>query len=247
MKKDTRIILALFSKSPYALQPWADAGWDCWNFDRDADCGFHHGQNFDAFRLDHGPKALIDTFREWGVRPALIVSFPPCDDLAVCGAKHFKKKRRHDPKFQQKALALFRLGERLASHYECPCLTENPVSMAATLYRKPEMYISPHMYGGYLPKNDIHPEYPSYIAPRDAYRKTTCYWLKNGMLLAPQKPVALYDNGVSTALGRAGNSTQFLKLGGRSEKTKTIRALTPRSPFMALFRKMEGVISQAWS
>lgn len=106
------------------------------------------------------------------------------------------------------------------------------------------MIISPNEYGGYLPAKDVHPEYPQYIVPRDAYRKQTCYWLLNGMKLAKKKPVPLFDTGVKTKLGRAKNSKQFLKLGGKSEKTKTIRSLTPRSPFIALFKAMEPIIRE---
>ncbi len=240
-------ILALFSKSPHALQPWADAGYHCLNIDRDANCGRHHNQDFDAWNLElDGIKDdLIEFFDKEGLRPALILSFPPCDDLAVCGAKHFKLKRESDKEFQEKAIKLFSLGEELADHYSCPSLTENPVSQAATLYRKPDLYISPEEYGGYLPEDDRHPEYPEYIVPRDAYRKKTGYWLKNGMKLAPKKSVPLFDTGVTTELGQAGNSKQFLKLGGKSKKTKTIRSLTPRSPFIALFEAMEPIIKSA--
>lgn len=234
-------ILALFSKSPYALEPWAKAGYYCLNLDEDAYCGHNHGQDFDAFNLYH-KQGLIDFFEEEGIQPVLIVSFPPCDDLAVCGAKHFAEKKAGDSDIQKKAMQLFTLGEELADIYDCPSLTENPVSQAASLYRKPDIYISPNEYGGYLPEDDIHPEYPQYIAPRDAYRKKTGYWLKNGMHLAPKKPVPLFDTGVTTALGKRGNSRQFLKLGGKSEKTKTIRSLTPRAPFIALFEAMEPVI-----
>lgn len=93
MKKGIQpAIVALFSKSPYALQPWADAGYYCINFDKDAYCGHNFGQDFDAFDLRQW-QGLIEFFDEEGIVPVLVVAFPPCDDLAVCGAKHFAGKR----------------------------------------------------------------------------------------------------------------------------------------------------------
>jgi hypothetical protein len=237
-----KIILALFSKSPYALKPWADAGYTCVNIDIDNEEGWLDGQEYVSLDLSEDINLAVYLAKN-DLEPALVVCFGPCDDLAGCGAKHFAKKRAKDPDFQDKAIKLFSIGERLAKSYNCPCLSENPVGRVSTLYRKPELIISPEQYGGYLPEDDEHPEWPEYIAPRDAYRKKTCYWLLNGMDTGPKKPVPLFDTGVDTYLGRQGNSKQFLKLGGKSEKTKTIRSLTPRGVFISLYHAMKGKIS----
>src|SRR4051812_3373496 len=106
-------IIALFSKSPYALAPWAAAGYHCINFDRDAYCGRNYNQDFDAFNLCD-KQGLIDFIDEEGILPVLILSFPPCDDLAVCGAKHFASKKAKDADVQKKAMQLFTLAEELA-------------------------------------------------------------------------------------------------------------------------------------
>lgn len=236
-----KLALALFSKSPYSLAPWAADGFMCKNIDINANCGFNHGQFFEAIDL-RNIDFLLDYIEEGGIKPSIILAFPPCDDLAVCGAKHFAGKRAKDPEFQDKAIKLFTVGERLAKIYKCPVLTENPRSCASTLYRKPDHRISPNEFGGYLPEDDEHPEWPEYIAPRDAYRKDTWYWTGGGMQMPDKKPVPLFDTGVETYLGKQGNSKQFLKLGGKSDKTKTIRSMTPRGVFIGLHQKMRDLV-----
>jgi len=226
------VILALFSKSPYALQPWENAGYSCLNIDLEAEPGFRYGQEFAAFDLsDIG--AAYSFIAARGI-PRLIVSFPPCNDLAVSGARHFARKRANNPLFQQEAMNLFTIGETLAAAFNCPCLTENPVSVASTLYRPPDKIIHPYQYGGYLSHDDVHPEWPDYIAARDAYPKKTCYWLMNGLTIPPPKPVPIAP----------GYSSQYLKLGGKSAKTKTIRSMTPRGVFRAIYEQNSCTITQ---
>jgi hypothetical protein len=157
----------------------------------------------------------------------LVFAFVPCTDLAVSGAAHFKAKRELDPDFQhkatQRALDAVKFAEDLGAEY---CI-ENPVSMLSTLWRKPDYTFHPYEYGGYLNADEAeHPLYPDYIAPRDAYSKKTCLWTSDGFKMPEKKPVACESYG---------NSRQHSKLGGRSEKTKTIRSLTPRGFARAVY------------
>ena len=164
------------------------------------------------------------------VRPTpvkLVFAFVPCTDLAVSGARWFAKKRKRDPDFQnkavQRALDAVKFAEDIGADY---CI-ENPVSVLSTLWRKPDYTFHPYEYGGYLSDSETeHPLYPDHIAHRDAYSKKTCLWTSEGFVMPEKKPVACES---------FGNSRQHSKLGGRSEKTKTIRSLTPRGFAKAVY------------
>lgn len=223
-------VLCLFDKSGIMGEPYAKNGHNVLCLDWEADIGVHNCIHFE--RLDLRDRAglikRLDIFK-----PDIVYSFPDCTDLAVSGAAHFEAKRQRDPQFQSKAIELFKTGEYVAELYNIPSFTENPVSVAATLYRKPDAYFHPYEYGGYLPEDDTHPIWPQYIAARDAYPKKTGAWLLNGMELPPKKPVSV----------RPGYSDQHKKLGGKSQKTKDIRSMTPRGFAQAMYEHMKGKIA----
>lgn len=161
-----------------------------------------------------------------------VFGMPPCDDLAVSGARHFQAKYEKDASFQSKAAQLFMTTMRIANIANIPYGIENPGSVMSTLWRKPSVIFNPYEFGGYLPENDIHPEYPRYIAPRDAYPKKTCWWTGNGFRFPVRKPVVVAD----------GYSLQHKLLGGKSEKTKRIRSASPRGVFEALAQEYCNVL-----
>ena len=151
----------------------------------------------------------------------------PCTDLAVSGATHFKAKRERDPDFQRKAVQRALDAVQFAKDLGAEYCIENPVSMLSTLWRKPDYTFHPYEYGGYLNADEAeHPLYPDHIAPRDAYSKKTCLWTSGGFIMPEKKPVACES---------FGNSRQHSRLGGKSEKTKTIRSLTPRGFAKAVY------------
>lgn len=178
------------------------------------------------------PDDTLMEYAELYGKPSLIISFPPCTDLAVSGAAHFAKKRGEDPEFQNKAADLARLAEKLGNIYGCGHMVENPISVLSTLWRKPDEIFNPYDYGGYLPDDDTHPLFPDYINARDAYPKKTCLWL-SGVIMPPKKPVEVADT----------YSKQHSMLGGKTLKTKVIRSLTPRG-FAEAFYLSNSLINQ---
>lgn len=95
-------------------------------------------------------------YRTWD----LALCFPPCDRLLVAGALYWKKWQRSGE--QQKGIEFF------MSMVELPIdkiVVENPVRIMSTVYRPPDQYIEPWMFG--------HME-----------TKKTGLWLKNLPLLA---------------------------------------------------------------
>lgn len=84
----------------------------------------------------------------------LIIAHPPCTDLAVSGARWFKKKRADGR--QQRSIDFF------MEFANCECervAIENPVCIMSSVWRKPDQIIHPWQFG--------HPE-----------QKKTCLWLK---------------------------------------------------------------------
>ena len=89
------------------------------------------------------------------------IFFPPCDHIAVSGARWFPEKRADGR--QQKAIDFF----MRCVNFDIPriCI-ENPIGIMSTLYRKPDQIIQPWQFG--------HGE-----------TKSTCLWLKNLPKLVP--------------------------------------------------------------
>jgi len=124
----------------------------------------------------------------WG----LMIAHPPCDHLAVSGARWFAEKRADGR--QQAAIDFF----MALVNADIPMIAvENPVSIMSTHYRKPDQIIQPWMFG--------HGE-----------NKTTCLWLKNLPALQPtdivQPEWAVNPDGTvhKSEKGKRDNPTHFL-------------------------------------
>lgn len=229
-----RPVLSLFDESGNMVRPWAERGFVCYCVDTENDGRVEHfasGGSIHFVNADLTP----DDWRVVGstnpaiegliaLNPLIVFGFGPCDDLAVCGAKHFAGKRERDPDFQAKAVALWRVVETVADRVGCPWFGENPRSCLSTLFRKFNSRFDPSDYGGYLPEDDVHPRWPQYVPPRDAYTKDSWIWHGNGFVMPPRRPVP-----------DIGYFHGWLELGGKSKKTKQIRSETPRGWANAVF------------
>ena len=225
----------LFDYTGIMAKPWADAGYLCYCFDGQHESGVSKSDHENILNVGMwfsneitGDVSDLDVdkiINITGDNVEFIFGFPECTDLAVSGAAHFAKKRDNNPFFQLEALELVKLTEKLGNRIGCKWALENPVSVISTMWRKPDHKFNPFEYGGYLPVDDIHPIYPDYIKPRDAYPKKTCIWSGNGFVMPGKK----------TVLVEPGFSDQHKKLGGKSLKTKNIRSATPRGFAKAVF------------
>ena len=162
-------ILFLYNLTDNAVEPWLEAGHNCISVD------LQHPKTYVGTRNSQG-------VREWRVsRDVLefatqcdtgvydfILSFTPCTSLAVSGARWFKSKREANPRFQEEAVELARVVEQ----FDCPSITENPVSMLATLWQKPTGYVHPWWFTGWCED--------------DNYSKKTGLWCLNGACM-PEK------------------------------------------------------------
>lgn len=93
----------------------------------------------------------------WG----LMIAHPPCTDLSVSGARHFRQKKLNGSQYA--SVSFFMM---LAKADIPKIAVENPVSIMSTLYQKPDQIIQPWQYG--------HGE-----------TKATCLWLKGLPKLEP--------------------------------------------------------------
>jgi site-specific DNA-cytosine methylase len=92
----------------------------------------------------------------------MVLSFPPCTDLSVSGARWFAEKRADGR--QQASIDFFMLFTTL-DHIPFTVI-ENPIGIMSTLYKKPTQVLQPWQFG--------HGE-----------TKATCLWLKG---LPPLQP-----------------------------------------------------------
>jgi site-specific DNA-cytosine methylase len=101
----------------------------------------------------------------------LMIAHPPCNHLAVSGARYFEEKRKDGR--QQEAINFFM---NLAEAPIERIAIENPVGIMSTIWRKPDQIIQPYEYG--------HPE-----------SKKTCLWLKNLIPLQPTEILIVPQGG----------------------------------------------------
>jgi len=222
------IVLSLYDYTGEALKPWAAAGYECHAFDiqhptdgRQADGITYHHADLHDFNTH---KDIFMRFS--GRRVVLGMAFPVCTDMAVSGAAWFASKAERDPEFQTKAVNHTTLCAELFEDLGIAYMLENPVSVLATKWRKPDHIFHPYEFGEYIPEDQAeHPRWPEYIAPHDAYTKKTCLWTGGGYKMPPKLPTCK----------PTGYSAQHKKLGGKSKKTKDIRSATPRGFAIANF------------
>ena len=225
------IVISLYDFTGEACRPWALAGYECHMFDIQHPYGplrqsyGTKGGSITSHRVDLHKvstfKALLSKFSD---QPVVFgMAFCVCTDLAVSGAAWFKKKAAADPDFQIKAVNYAVCCSVFFEDLGVPYFIENPVSVLATKWRKPDYSFHPYEYGGYIADSKAeHPRWPDYIAPRDAYKKKTCLWTGGGFVMPDKVAVdceGYHGNGYSTAM---------MKLGGKSQRTKDIRSATPR-------------------
>tara|TARA_R110000803_G_scaffold6161_1_gene20050 strand:+ start:130 stop:861 length:732 start_codon:yes stop_codon:yes gene_type:complete len=231
------IVLSLYDFTGEALKPWAEAGYTCYAFDiqHPKERVSRYSDNGGTINYRHADlhnQATLNAIQsEFGSKPvAFGMAFPVCTDMAVSGAAHFKRKAEVNPFFQADAVGHATAVARMFNGMAIPYFIENPVSVLATMWRKPDYSFHPYEYGGYISYSEAdHPRWPEYIAPFDAYKKKTCLWTGGGFVMPTKVAVdceGYHGNGYSTAM---------MKLGGKSQRTKDIRSATPRGFAIAIF------------
>ena len=137
----------------------------------------------------------------------MMIAFPPCTDLAVSGARHFKRKVADGS--QQKSIDFFMA---LANCDILKIAIENPIGIMSGKWRKPDQIIQPWMFG-------------------DKAQKSTCLWLKG---LPKLTPTNIVDKGeFFEFISKKGEKKrmpmwyyQALKIAKTPEQRRTLRSKT---------------------
>jgi len=107
-------------------------------------------------------------------RVAFVAGYPPCTDMAVSGARWFKAKYEADKLFQAKAVMVAEQCRTVGRLSGAPWFVENPVSVLASAFGKPQHTFHPADFTAY--------------EPGDNYTKKTCLWTGGGFVMpAPDK------------------------------------------------------------
>ena len=177
-------VISLYDKTGDGLVPWAAEGFECF--------AYHPlCRHSSIVKAGDGPGSIsfvqLEQW-EWGIRMARLVSrhrdktaflmaSPPGEALSTGGARWWRQKFVADPDFQLKAMDVVKECSHVAEALgDVPFYIENPVGMLSQLWREPDHVFEPFQFGAYLPDDDVHPHWPDFLPPRDAYRRKICLW-----------------------------------------------------------------------
>jgi hypothetical protein len=135
-----------------------------------------------------------------------ILAAPPCTDFAGSGAQYWRIKDEDGR--TDKSLALIDKTLGLVEHYNPAWWAlENPVGRLPTLRPKlgKPWYFNPCEFAGWLDGEE---------SDRECYTKRTGIW---GQFTIPRKEER----------DASGSGNWIMKLGGKSERTKELRSMTP--------------------
>jgi hypothetical protein len=174
-------VIALCNLTMNFVQPWLDRGFRVVMVDP------QHEKTVDDGRVLKIASTVLDAMDllRQVIRHEEIVfgaAFPPCTDMAVSGARWFEEKRKKDPQFQSKAVAVAEQCRTILRLTGAPYFIENPRSILSRVFGKADF--------------EFHPwQFVDYCAD-DNYTKTTCLWTGNGfkMPLRLEKPKGSPDD-----------------------------------------------------
>lgn len=145
---------------------------------------------------------------------ALTFAFPPCDHLAVSGARWFKGKGLRKLSY---SIDLFASAVEICEHFDSPYMIENPVSTISAYWRKPDHIFHPYWFTGYCKE--------------DNYTKKTCLWTSNDFIM----PAAWMD----TSLGKADDR---IHKAPPSKERANFRSKTPEGFARAVYEANKNAV-----
>jgi len=205
------VVISLFDFTGKMVKPWLEAGFDCYIVDiqhQTSSNGKLHKINWDL------TKPFVSPVEKNKI--AFVSAFPPCDHLAVSGARWFKGKGLRK---LATSIEMFATAAELCEWSEAPYLIENPVSTISTYWRKPDYKFNPCDYTGF--------------DSNDNYTKKTCLWVGNGFVM-PEKNIAL-------GLGKPDDRIHKCP---HSNERHNIRSATPKGFAKAVFLANHAPIRQ---
>ena len=161
------IVLSLYDHSGNMVRPWAERGYETYAVD------IKHEDNERTEDVGGGSITYVAAdITDW-LPPrreyAFVSCFPPCDSLAVSGARWFKQKglTTLDGAIDR-VVAAKEIAEWAEPEYGW--MIENPVSTLSSYWRDPDYTFDPYEYDNYT-END------------DQYTKKTCLWTSDEFVM----------------------------------------------------------------
>lgn len=143
-----------------------------------------------------------------------ILAAPPCTEFSAAGARHWKGKEKNTPEKLINNIALVDACIRAVMIYQPQWwVMENPVGRVQRWIGKKVYTFQPHEFAGWLPEEEQYEE---------QYTKETWLW---GQFKEPE----------TKELPPVQGSKMWAKYGGKSERTKELRSMTPRGFALAFF------------
>jgi len=208
-----RVVISLCDYSGNWPRPFADYGYTVLHYD------LKHGDDVLTLTPDaitaHVDAAMID--RADGDIAGVLMA-PPCTDFSVSGAQYWPKKDADGT--TAKALAIVDACVAIGKHFALTdgawWALENPVGRLSKLrpdLGKPLCYFHPYEYAHMAPEG---------LFERNRYTKKTGLW---GDFPSDLFRKFAMENGGPVRVCSQGSWLQ--KLGGKSERTKELRSMTP--------------------
>lgn len=149
MKLPEAQVWSLCDQFQTALKPWAEAGFTVCSVDIEPTRGPYPSVQASIHDIEALPGARF------------VLSWPPCTNLTVSGARWWASKGECA---LEDALKNVEACKRLIG--STPGIVENPKGRLSTHWRKPDLYVHPWQFSGY--------------AEGQSYTKETGLWLLNG-------------------------------------------------------------------
>jgi hypothetical protein len=159
MSKGT--VLSLCDRTGIMVQPWLEAGYECWIVDMQHPRGVSLSGGRYRYGCDVREFVLAD------FAPVIVFAFPPCTHLANSGNRH---KADKGLEALHEALGLVIACKRICEASGAPWMIENPIGSLSTYWRKPDATFQPW----------------EYTTPKE--KKRTCLWVGNNFVI-PQREV----------------------------------------------------------
>lgn len=202
------VAIFLFDLTGHMAQPWLDAGFTCYIVDIQHPRGCHpDSANPRLIRVGADLRNGWLPPSEIASRVAFVAAFPPCDHLAVSGARWFRGKGL---RMLSLSIDLFATAAELCEWFCAPYLIENPISTISTYWRKPDY--------------TFHPWHFAALETGDNYTKMTCLWTGGGFVM-PQPQIDL----------SLGDPDDRIHKCPPSADRANIRSATPRGFALAVF------------
>jgi hypothetical protein len=214
------VVVSLCDYSGNWPRPWIEAGHTVVQYD------LKHGDDVTSLTGDQIMRDIaatgtaVDTLLGNAPQVLMVLAAPPCTDFSVSGAQYWPQKDANGT--TDKALAVLDACVRLVNELEpVYWMLENPVGRLGKL--RPSLgkpfYFQPHQYARYAPDKNA-----------ELYTKKTGIWgcFEKGLMEAAKDLEA-----VPVRVCAQGSWLQ--KLGGKSERTKELRSMTPQGFARAVY------------